>query len=110
MTSDPSPETNPNCAETFASLQLFGDDLVPEEISRLLGLPATESARKGSVRVSPSGKTRIAPTGRWILETRGHVDSADAERHITWLVDQLDTKGLVPSSLAGVSRASISCY
>ena len=101
MTSEAAKEGNPNCAETCASLQLFGDNLMPEEVSRLLRLPATESSPKGSRTNSPSGKTRVAPTGWWILETRGHVHSTNAEHHVKWLLDQLDTAGLVPSNIPG---------
>jgi hypothetical protein len=84
--------------------------LVPEEIGRLLGLQATESAPKGSRTVSPSGKIRVAPTGRWILETRGHVSSTEAERHVKWLLDQLDATGLVPVNIPGVFRSIMSCF
>jgi hypothetical protein len=109
-TSDVAADGNPNCAETFASLQLFGDDLVPEEIDRLLGLQATESAPKGMRTVTPSGKIRVAPTGRWILETRGHVSSTETERHVKWLLERLDTTGLAPISIPGVSRSNICCF
>jgi hypothetical protein len=109
-TSNLAAEGNPNCAETFASLQLFGDDLVPEEIGRLLGLQATESAAKGSRTVASSGKIRVAPSGRWILETRGRVSSTGAEDHVKWLLEQLDSSGLVPGNIPGVRRSSICCY
>jgi hypothetical protein len=97
MTANVAADGNPNCAETFASLQLFGDDLVPEEIGRLLGVQATESAPRGTRTVVPSGKTRIAPTGRWILETRGHISFTEAEHHVKWLLDHLDVAALTPN-------------
>jgi hypothetical protein len=110
MISEVMTEGNPNCAETFVSLQLFGNDLVPEEVSRLLGLQATESAVRGSKTVAPSGKIRVAPTGRWILESRGKICSTDAERHVKWVMDQLDATGLMPINIPGVSRATIYCF
>jgi hypothetical protein len=110
LTADATEESNPNCADTYASLQLFGDNLMPDEVSRLLSLPATESAPKGSTITSPSGKQRVAPTGRWILDSREHVHSMNAEHHVQWLLDQLDKAGMVPTNLPGVSRATVCCF
>ena len=36
--------------------------------------------------------------------------STDAERHVNWLIDQLDSTGLVPLHIPGVSRALICCF
>jgi len=110
MISSARPDANPNCAETFASLRLYGDDLVPEEITRVLHLEATESAPKGRQTVSPTGRSRTAPTGRWILESQIHIHSSDLEKHIEWLLDRLDETGLVPANIPGVSRADVFCY
>lgn len=110
MTSNVIQETNPHCAQAFASLRLFGDLLVPEEISRLLSLVPTSFAAKGSRTVAASGKSRVAPTGRWILESRGHVTSTDLEQHIAWLLDRLDEAGIAPTKLPAVSRADVFCF
>lgn len=101
---------NPNCAETFASLRLYGDALVPDEVTRLLHVEPTDRASKGAQLVASSGKTRTAPTGRWILESRGHVDSIDLEQHITWLLDQMESAGITPAAIPGVSKADVFCY
>jgi hypothetical protein len=53
-----------------ASLRIIGDDLVPEEITRLLGCAPTRAEFKGQlVRGKSSARERIARTGRWSLET-----------------------------------------
>ncbi len=110
MTSSTLSKANPNCAQTFASLRLFGDQLQPDEVSRLLNLKPTESAPKGLETVAPSGKSRISPTGRWILESQEHVHSTDSQDHIAWLLDQLDKSGAVPCKIPGVGRADICCF
>lgn len=110
MISEPAAAGNPNCAETFATLALYGDSLVPEQISGLLGLEPTEAAPRGWATTSPSGKTRLAPTGRWLLESRGQVLSTNLEDHVHWLLKRLEIAGVAPLTLAGVSRASVSCY
>ena len=109
-TSKQATEANPNCAETFASLRFFGDGLVPEQISDLLGLEPTEAALKGLATTSPSGKTRVASTGRWLLETRGQANSTDLEAHLVWLLDRLEATRAEPTSLPGVSQADVFCY
>jgi hypothetical protein len=46
-----------------------GDDLEPDEISRLLGRAPTRSQRKGQPVLDESGRTkRIARTGSWLLD------------------------------------------
>jgi ABC-type transporter Mla subunit MlaD len=101
---------NPNCAETFASLRLYGDALVPAEVSRLLHLEPADAAAKGDRMVSSSGKPRIASTARWILTTQGTLDSTDLEAHVLWLLDRLEAARVMPLTLPGVSRADVSCY
>lgn len=110
MTSSAVQTTNPNCAQTFASLRLYGDALVAEQVSLQLGLPPTECAERGDKRVSFSGKTRAAPTGRWILQTEGHVAATELQPHIEWLLDRIESAGVVPADIPGVSRADICCF
>jgi hypothetical protein len=53
---------------SLATLRLFGDDLIPEEITALLGAPPTEGCAKGQSITSPkTGNVRIARTGSWRL-------------------------------------------
>jgi hypothetical protein len=52
-----------------ASLRIIGDDLDPEEITRLLGCAPTRAEFKGQLlRGKSSARERIARTGRWSLE------------------------------------------
>jgi hypothetical protein len=103
-------ESNPNCAETFASLRLYGDALVPTEITRLFHIEPSDCANMGLESTSPSGKSRNAPTGRWILQTKGNVQSTNLESHIEWILDRLEAAGIRIDILPGVKRADIFCY
>lgn len=53
---------------TVATLRFFGDDLDPDEISRLLGVLPTKSARKGAIRRFPNGREVVPRRGSWRLE------------------------------------------
>jgi hypothetical protein len=51
-----------------AALRVIGDDLVPDEITKLLGCPSTKSQVKGEiVRGSSTGRERTIKTGMWRL-------------------------------------------
>jgi hypothetical protein len=54
--------------ETAASLGFFGDDLDPDEISRLLGGIPTVGARKGGVWKTSRGFEKVAKSGSWRIE------------------------------------------
>src|SRR5262249_50820935 len=109
MTSSAVQTTNPNCAQTFASLRLYGDALVAEQVSLQLGLPPTECAERGDKRVSFSGKTRAAPTGRWILQTEGHVAATELQPHIEWLLDRIESAGGGLTRIPRGNHAAHSC-
>jgi len=70
--------------ETVATLRIFGDTLVPEEISQALGCEPTRSELKGQVFIGPvTGNKRIAKTSSWRLENTnrepGDLDSQISE-------------------------------
>src|SRR6185295_12993680 len=49
-------------------LRVFGDDVDPSHITNLLGRTADRARRKGDTILMPSGNTRIASSGSWIVE------------------------------------------
>jgi hypothetical protein len=51
-----------------ASLRVFGDALVPEDITARLGAAPSRSYRKGDVERMRSGKELVCMTGMWLLE------------------------------------------
>lgn len=66
-----------------ATLRIVGDDLIPSEVSALLGAEPTLAREKGSEWLTPIGKTRIATTGQWHLHVAdtepGNLDAQVAE-------------------------------
>ena len=51
---------------TSVALRIFGDDLIPEEITHALGAEPTRWAKRGEAEVS-SPRKRLAKTGFWQL-------------------------------------------
>lgn len=51
-----------------ACLRIFGNDLVPDEISALLGTTPTKAQARGEVLRSDNGRERLAKCGGWRLE------------------------------------------
>ena len=54
--------------ESIAGFRVVGDDLDPEEITRLLGRAPDLARRKGEI-VHAAGRERVAITGAWIVNT-----------------------------------------
>ncbi|ALN64524.1 hypothetical protein GLA29479_3673 [Lysobacter antibioticus] len=85
---------------SFATLRLFGDDLVPEQISALLGAEATAAERKGETLVGRvTGGVRIAKTGSWRLRATER-EPEDLEAQVFEILDQLSADPSVWRSLA----------
>ena len=74
---------------SVATLRLFGDDLVPDEISALLGASPTVSHRKGQELIgSKTGIARIAKTGSW-RRSAARREPEDLESQIFEILGQL---------------------
>lgn len=85
---------------SVVTLRFFGDDLVPEQISALLGGRPTVSYHKGQERVgSHTGVVRIAKTGSWRLSAVDRKPE-DLEAQIFEILEQLTQDLAVWDSLA----------
>ena len=83
-----------------ATLRFFGEDLVPDEISTLLGTSPTESCRKGQELIgSKTGTIRTAKTGSWRLKAARR-EPEDLDAQIFEILDQLTQDLTVWESLA----------
>lgn len=82
-----------------ATLRFFGDDLIPERLTALLGAAPTQASAKGQEIISRvTGKSRIAKTGSWRLHAdRREPENLDAQ--IFELLDKLTDDMLVWASL-----------
>lgn len=73
---------------TAASLRFYGDDIDPEEISRILGVWPTKSAKKGGIWITPKGQQMIARTGFWNLSI-SEESPGDLDKQVTALFSVL---------------------
>lgn len=77
--------------ETGVSLCIYGDDLIPEEVSQILGVAPTRAHRRGELMRSRSPhapQSATHRTGVWILALRGQAPR-EPEELTTALLDQL---------------------
>jgi hypothetical protein len=85
---------------SLATLRFFGDDLIPESLTALLGAAPTEACLKGQELFSRStGKVRIAKTGSWRLNAERR-EPEDLEAQIFELLDKLSDDLSVWTSLS----------
>ncbi len=79
---------------SVATLRIMGDELVPEEMSRLLGAEPTSSHERGHQGVSgPSGRIVARNSGMWHLRAK-----ETKPENLDWQVSEL--LGLVTSDLS----------
>jgi hypothetical protein len=91
-----------------AALRIFGDELVPEELSRLFNHPYTKGWVKGHEFTSSSGSVVVKKTGTWILE--GVVtESGDFDGQISRLLACVDLSLQQWISLASRFESDIFC-
>lgn len=74
--------------ESSLSLRIFGEDLIPEEISTLLGHQPTKSRIKGEKWVSKSGREVTERRGSWFLSAPD-VEPGDLDFQINWILSRL---------------------
>src|SRR4051812_48271034 len=73
--------------EAKVTLRLYGDELDPSDVTRLLGCSPTQSARTGETITNSSGVARTVRQGFWRLSS-GRSD-IDIEDQIAILLTQL---------------------
>jgi hypothetical protein len=70
------------------TLLIHGDDLVPEELTALLGREPEIGVRKGQTFVAQRSRVIIARTGKWILGT-GYREPPSIDTQIRELLNSL---------------------
>ena len=87
----------------------MGDDLVPDEITRLLGAVPTLAEIKGEQILNPvSGRTRLARSGMWLLQTSDR-SPADMDGQIQEILSQTTNDLAVWQSLAKRYEIDLFC-
>jgi Domain of unknown function (DUF4279) len=89
---------------TAVSLRLFGDELNPDEVTRLLGKEPDKAERRGDIR--PSGYT--ARRGRWNVSA-GHRAPGDLDGQIAELLAGTTDDLAVWQRLTSIYDADVFC-
>lgn len=95
---------------SVATLRIMGDDLVPDEVSRLLGCcTPTHSEFKGQeITGKRSGHKRIAKTGRWSIEA-SRCEPEDLDGQVAEILAQVSDDLNVWKSLSDRYRIDLFC-
>lgn len=93
-------------ARSAATLRISGDDLNPQELSKLLGATPTLACVKGEPR-RPGGKV-IARTGQWHLSAKD-TETADIDAQVAEILMQLPADLDVWRSLATHYQIDLFC-
>ena len=97
----------PTCKVTHATLRIYGEHLQPDDLSALLNLTPSKCQKKG--QITPA--TSIAAVGGWFLSSEGQVASRDVQRHIVWILDQInDRQALLKDLQAEGYEMDIFCF
>lgn len=97
------------CAETFATLRLFGATVTPGEISHQLGMAPSRQQTKGE-QIAKHCPERRKEHG-WFLSSEGVIVSRDVRRHIDWILDSVwEVRSELRVLLAGPCHGDIFCY
>jgi hypothetical protein len=96
-------------SHSAASLRIFGDDLVPEEVTARLGAtPTAFETKGGQSQPNAGGRTFIARTGGWRLKAAdrrpGNLDGQVAE-----LLGKLTTDLVIWQELTARFRVDVFC-
>lgn len=94
--------------KTVATLRFFGDELDPDELTRLLGSVPTTGVRKGGVWLTTNGTEKIAKSGSWRLESTDQ-SPGDLDTQVAELLGNLTSDVTVWTDLSERYRADIFC-
>ena len=91
-----------------ASLRVFGDELLPEDITARLGAMPSESYRKGDVKRTRSGREVVRKTGMWLLDVQDK-EPEDPDSQIVELFSRLTPELAVWKMLSAQYKIDICC-
>ncbi|GAA5484837.1 DUF4279 domain-containing protein [Haloferula sargassicola] len=96
-------------SRSAATLRIIGDDLIPDEITRLLGASPTQAQTKGDKIVGKkTGNVRIARFGMWRLEA-SDCEPGDLDDQIRLICGQLTDDLAVWESFASRYKMDLFC-
>nr|WP_281856889.1 DUF4279 domain-containing protein [Litoreibacter halocynthiae] len=90
-------------------MRIWGDDLIPEDVSSLLGQPPTKSESKGDVLIGKvTGQKRNAKTGGWRLAAPDQLDG-NLDAQVVGLFRMLTSDSAIWNELNAKFELDIFC-
>lgn len=95
LTASPLPEGTEDdyatCAETYVTLQIYHRTADPKIVGELLNLTPTSTQLVGEAyEHRQTSRTKRYEISGWFLRSKTFVQSFDSEKHLNWLLDQLE--------------------
>jgi hypothetical protein len=78
----------PTCAESHATLRCYHKIEGPEVASAAFGIEASDTQKAGDSFKTGGKKT----LNGWFLKSEPHIASYDANKHVSWILDQIKEK------------------
>lgn len=78
-------------------LILRGKSVDPDEVTSLLGIVPDTKHKVGEIH--GQNQEMVWETGLWLLDSSGHIQSEDIEKHIAWVLDQLEPMKLTLATI-----------
>jgi hypothetical protein len=93
------------------TLRIYGEELDPDDVSKLLSCAPTRAERKGVPISTPSGSTRTPKKGRWslTLDSRDCGENVDVEDAVRMLLARLPSDPELWASLTSTYTVDIYC-
>ena len=91
-----------------ATLRFFGDDLIPSEITQVLGCRPTSSAIKEEFIAGETAVDGIAGTGMWLSKS-GPIEPGDLDIQIARIISSMTDDVSVWRKLASQYEADLFC-
>ena len=82
-------QENGNCLLAHATFRVIGEVLEPDDVTRALGVQPSQALRRDQL-VPTATQVRRQDTGVWLLKSEGMISSTSLERHLIFLLDQLE--------------------
>jgi hypothetical protein len=97
----------------FATFRVAGDNLVPGQVTEILGTKPTRQHAKGEVysRGPHTSRPLKGRTGVWLLTTEHAVDSNRLDDHLEWLLTHVAFNQELKRFIAeNALHAAVSCF
>lgn len=98
-------QENGNCLIAHATFRVLGEDLDPDDVTRLLGIEPTQALHRGQL-VPTSTSVRRQEMGVWLLKSEGKLASTSLERHLLFLLETIEPHAAALRDLRVAQRAT----